>query len=47
MTILHREMAFGADDLNKLGAGSDPLNAIKGYLGKAISRLRSRTDFHA
>lgn len=43
MTILHRGMAFGADDLSKLGTGSDPLNAIKGYLGKAISRLRSRT----
>ena len=42
MTILHRGFSYAADDLSKMGTGSDPLAAVRGYLTKAINKLRTR-----
>ena len=42
MTILHRGFSYAADDLSKMGTGADPLAAVRGYLSKAINKLRTR-----
>ena len=42
MTILHRGFSYAADDLSKMGTGADPLAAVRGYLTKAINKLRTR-----
>jgi hypothetical protein len=42
MTILHRGFSYAADDLSKMGSGADPMAAIRGYLTKAINKLRTR-----
>ena len=41
MTILHRGFSYAADDLSKMGTGADPMAAIRGYLTKAINKLRT------
>ena len=41
MTILHRGFSYAADDLSKMGSGADPMAAIRGYLTKAINKLRT------
>jgi len=41
MTILHRGFSYAADDLSKMGTGADPMAAIRGYLSKAINKLRT------
>ena len=41
MTILHRGFSYAADDLSKMGTGADPLAAVRGYLTKAINKLRT------
>ena len=43
MTILHREGAYAADDLSRLGTGSDPMAAIRSYLADCILKLRTTT----
>ena len=43
MTILHRGGAWAADDLSRLGSGSDPMAAIASYMTKTLLKLRSRT----
>ena len=43
MTILHRGGAFAADDLSRLGTGSDPMAAIQSYLARTILKLRTST----
>ena len=43
MTILHRGGAYGADDLSRMGTGSDPMAAIQRYLTSAILKLRTNT----
>ena len=42
-TIMHRGGAFAADQLSKLGTGSDPLAAVASYLSKTVQILRTRT----
>ena len=42
MTILHRGFSYAADDLSKMGTGSDPMAAIRGYIAKAVNKLRTR-----
>ena len=43
MTILHRGGAYAADDLSRLGTGSDPMAAIRSYLADCILKLRTTT----
>ena len=43
MTILHRGGAYAADDLSRLGSGSDPMAAIRSYLASCILKLRTNT----
>ena len=43
MTILHRGGSYAADDLSRLGTGSDPLAAIRSYLARNILKLRTDT----
>ena len=43
MTILHRGGAFAADDLSRLGSGSDPMQAIQSYLARTLLKLRTAT----
>ena len=42
MTILHRGFSYASDDLSKMGSGSDPMAAIRGYIAKAVNKLRTR-----
>ena len=43
MTILHRGFAYAVDDLSQMGTGADPMAAIRGYLTRAILKLRTTT----
>ena len=43
MTILHRGFAYAVDDLSAMGTGADPMAAIRGYLTRAILKLRTTT----
>ena len=43
MTILHRGGSYAADDLSRLGSGSDPMAAIRSYLASCILKLRTNT----
>ena len=43
MTILHRGFAYAADDLSKLGTGSDPLSHVRDQLTAAINKLKTAT----
>ena len=43
MTILHRGFAYAVDDLSQMGTGADPMAAIRGYLTRAILKLRTAT----
>ena len=47
MTILHRGFAYAVDDLSQMGTGADPMAAIRGYLTRAILKLRTNPDCHA
>ena len=43
MTILHRGFSYAVDDLSAMGSGADPMAAIRGYLARAILKLRTTT----
>ncbi len=43
MTILHRGNAYAADDLSKLGTGTDPMGAIRSYLASDLNKKRTAT----
>ena len=43
MTILHRGFSYAVDDLSQMGTGADPMGAIRGYLTRAILKLRTAT----
>ena len=43
MTILHRGFSYAVDDLSQMGTGADPMAAIRGYLTRAILKLRTAT----
>ena len=43
MTLLHRGFAYAADDLSKLGSGSDPLAHVRNQLTAAINKLKTGT----
>ena len=40
MPILHRGWAMAADDLSRLGAGTDPMAAIRSYTADAINKQK-------
>lgn len=40
MPILHRGWAMAADDLSRLGSGSDPMAAIRAYTADAINKQK-------
>ena len=42
-SILHRGMAFAADDLSKLATGADPMAAINSYVADALNVKRTGT----
>ena len=46
MTILHRGNAYAADDLSKLGTGTDPMGAIRSYLASDLNKKRTATTVH-
>jgi hypothetical protein len=41
--ILHRGFSYAVDDLSRLGSGTDPMAAIRGYLADAINKLKMAT----
>ena len=43
MTIMHRGFSYAVDDLSAMGSGADPMAAIRGYLARAILKLRTNT----
>ena len=43
MTILHRGFSYAADDLSKLGSGTDPLAHVRNQLSAAINKLKTAT----
>jgi hypothetical protein len=43
MTIMHRGFSYAVDDLSAMGSGADPMAAIRGYLSRAILKLRTTT----
>jgi len=43
MPIIHRVFAYATSDLAALGTGTDPMAAIRGYITKAVNKLRTRT----
>jgi hypothetical protein len=43
MTIMHRGFSYAVDDLSAMGSGADPMAAIRGYLTRAILKLRTTT----
>jgi hypothetical protein len=43
MTLLHRGFSYAVDDLSAMGSGADPMAAIRGYLARAILKLRTTT----
>ena len=42
MPILHRGWAMAADDLSRLGAGTDPMAAIRSYTADAINKQKEK-----
>ena len=43
MTLLHRGFSYAADDLSKLGSGTDPLAHVRNQLTAAINKLKTAT----
>jgi len=43
MPILHRTFAYASSDLAAMGSGTDPMAAIRGYITKAVNKLRTTT----